>query len=619
MLANQRTGRFPSQVQTGDAAYFLTKQEFDFVANETSFAQLQDEASRSLSLDPQRLMGEVDIFRQSVNRNPQTFQVPQDNGDRFFQKMNLALYLKNRTRNQQTAQDLTNIQAISNAAVDFIASNYPYNFTTKGPLSTATETKNALNSMPPSDLYAAVIRTFNAYSPGGGGRTNADPALAAIFPVGSLTARLPTAFTAGLLAGGGAGVDQLAKYHDIFKALNDKNEAVDGSEKDLPAIGGLKICSPKAEHHLLDDSDALPGAFDAGNILTYYLRAKQFVSINNGVGVYGAAAKHESDELVDAQGKLDASIRAVAPVAFAAGPWTGENYDTLKIYVMNVVNRGKKISGSEIWTNPAGTRLGTVAKPLTYVAQNDPNASYLMRMLFNIGARLQKDAFYRETNFKNVLEDCGMSMDQFAQLVENSVTTVYWPDCVANQLSLDEIRNLVTGLGINLPGSETMNKIELCSLILTSVGFRAEDFNDPNFRLTSRLGSENVKRLREIIKMMRESLNPPPAANPAAGYLGFGANLAGSEQKITEGAYVMTGYTANNVTMEKATRWLNATNVDPALRSGFETYARNQNLFDLMAEKKGAAKPYGMTMDFTRSSIEQRMDGGTSSVVISKQ
>lgn len=495
------TASFPGDGTSGSAT-FMTKQEFDFIANETSFHSLMDEASRYLATSPQQLEREVELFRESVNRAPDTFRVPDDNGDRFFQKMNLGLYLVNRSRPQDR-------KLFSSSTTDSV--------------------ERVLEWMSTQINSTGWDKWGNADS--GNSEKTAKQAAEA------------------LKAKAGGGDTEL--FNELVKI--DRSIAEGSYPKDVP--------------------DYFKNTFQSANVKTAFNTAADLTK----------------------------------SLAFQR---LGKDPDLLRIFIMNLFPSGP--SGGVIGA-PSITSVADAPPKYDPNVQPNPSSASVYQILFNIGARLQKDAFYRENNFKEILEEIGMSTEQFAKLVENSVTTIYWPDCVASKNTEDEIRYLVKGLGIDDPATASMNKIQLCSYILTSVGLKPTDFGDPTFNLNDRLGNENVKNLKRIILMLRK----PGANAPGDGYLGFDNNLGipVGNKEITDGAFVMTGYTAHNVTMDKATQWLAATNVNVNTQVTFKNYSDNQNMFDLLSSRKGAPKPIAGQMDFTKAGIEKRMTRGNRSVL----
>lgn len=502
---NRNLGVTFPKYSANNTILFYTKQEFDFVANETSYQSLSTEASRYMATTTDQLENEVNIFRSSVNRAPETFRVPEDNGDRFFKKMNLGLYLVNRTQQKQYTH-LTNmgdmkgkVNQVATWISNQIVGNDGFQF------------KDAAGN---NDITVGNDALWNE-----------------------------------LITAAG---DTETLFHDLITT----QDIINNDNTQYP--------------------QGVPG----------YL-----TNIFNSAGVRARL-----------QNVQNARWRTDFPVVGNTRP----GLDLLVVFVSNMYPNFRKLTTNST-INP--TMHGHVApygkNPIVFERGPDvnPNSSSIYYILFNIGKRLQEDAFYRENNFKQILEEIGMSVDDFARLVENSVSTIYWPDCVASKSSEEDIRYLVKGLGLDDPSLAGMNKVQLCSFILTSVGFKPEDFNNDNFNLLGKLGQENVANLKRIVSMLRRD-----TTNVPAGYLGFDTNLSTANPRaISEGAFLMTGYTAHNVTMDKATDWLRATNMPADTQVTFKQYSDNQNMFDLLAARQGTAKPIGAQMDFTRQGIENRM------------
>lgn len=586
MLAQRTRQGFPETVQDPNEAWFLTRQEFDFVANEVGLEQLETESLQFLRVSPEDLWQQQEAFRKSVNQAPTTFEVPDDGGDAFFRKMNLALFMTNRLKKPQMERQLQGLLAASDATMDWINAKTKSNlYGNQLVFLKLKELKAALQGFGAQKLYDLVSLTQKAYLDGGG-RNAAPPELRELLPIGYYWDKFEAAFIA---AGNPTQsyIRNITNFRIFFNDVN--NGAVRAGAKQPPILGVADLPGP---------GEYLPKDL----LLTTMAKIDTYL-LNNLPNAGNRVAAVAAGEVCTADWNslrktIDDFRRFMTTppyFAFPAGTtWAGQTYDLLQVYAFNVMPVGQR---KKLVPYLQSDQLLTYRRDDRMYTQPSLERSTFLDVLFNIAARLKKDAFYRENNFRSVLQDIGMTTEQFAKLVENATNVLYWPDCVASRLSLDEMRSLVAGLGLALPGpdKETPTKIELCSLILTSLGFKPEDFDDDKFRPDLRLGKENVARLRQIVQAFRRSA-------PPAGYLGL------PDQKIDEGAYVMTGFTAHNVTMERAVEWLDGCRVDDDTRASMVEYARNQNVFDLMEQRQATARPLGMAMDFTREGIERRME-----------
>lgn len=490
-MKNRFTGGAPFATSTTAAnevngSVFYTKDEFGFIANEVSYNTLMNEACRLLVKSPEMLNNEVNIFRNSINRNPGSFQVPEEGSDNFFRKMNLGLYLIN------------------------LVGNYPQ---TAG---------------------AAPAPTYRLSSP-----------------------QMIRALTL---------IKQ--KYVNNGQFTPDHAALIDAVIADLRA----------GRAHGPNIEQVRPGVL--------------LLETNGGTaaGQYKAAAP------------LNGAPQSIQDLDNDGNGNSPPAPPSVLLTVLHELSTSTSF-GRQI--NP-GKGIGHFGK---FSVGGNPMDVTSTKLLNNIGTRLAKDPYYRENNFREILQEVGMSMDEFARLVENSVSIIFWPDCIASKSTESDLRFLIKGLGLGVSDSDLANKSkpELCSLILTSSGLKPSFF-EKDFNMQQELGLDGVQHLKEVIravKLLKTGENFP------GGYLGFaagGADLGNpNNRKITVGAYLMTGFTAHNVTTDKAIKWLSATGVDHSTVISFKNYSDNDNVFDLLEKRRTGPRTVNTKMEFTGEGVERRL------------
>ena len=495
---------FPSQNSNG--SHFYTKSEFDFVASDVSYNSLVNEAVHVMQISPEMLDQHVQMFTQSVNRDPNIFRVPNDGGDVFFKKLNLGLVIVNLSNAAARSSLKSRSDQVLRWIVDGFASILPgaavpadellaFNnarskLLTKpflGVTKTLAETSEAINLIPDKDLYNAVVQIANGYG--------------------------------------------------------------------------------------TDRGTAIAAAGATGNILGTYLPLMPKAKI-------GAEIFDNSQP----------------------SPWLvgGTGLDLLNVWVTNVY--------------PALNKEKAMINPNQFRMNGAPRQSVggsADRILINIGEKLSTDAFFRERNFREVLQEVGVSMDQFEKLIENSMDVIYWPDCVSSKLDDASIRLLIKGLGLGHENLESMSKMEMCSYILQALGYTSARMKDGTFDWSTIIKDDKLIKLHQIVAAIRR----PGLGEIPAGYLGahekelkFSNGLPPGNKGVTVGAYALTGFSAHNVTMDKATKWLQATGVDAATQISFTSYAQNQNVFDMLPARNRARNiDFSSQMDYTKDMLDSRI------------
>ena len=148
---------------TGDPI-FMTEPVFDFLANEVSFEHFEAEICTLLMISKEDFAREVELFKESINKAPKIFQVPDDGGNLFFRKMNYGLYLVNSHRSNVLQTHIENLYELSDNVVNYISIHIGETLlfgTIYNPYDAATA-KQTLRSKSAQDLYSEILKERNA-------------------------------------------------------------------------------------------------------------------------------------------------------------------------------------------------------------------------------------------------------------------------------------------------------------------------------------------------------------------------------------------------------------------------------------------------------------------------
>ena len=243
--------------------------------------------------------------------------------------------------------------------------------------------------------------------------------------------------------------------------------------------------------------------------------------------------------------------------------------------------------------------------------------------------KLRTQPVFRESVIKDIIEETGLSYQEFVDNLENVRDLIFWPRCIQSKYDTHQLILIAKSVGLDL--NENMSKVEICSELIHSLGdvFEPTDhggqkptvnwirdqqaFNNAN-RFWNVFGNraagqgreevkgkkmlhlknkQNLSILRDAFYGSTETRNPKierqnqivsevHSVNNQQSFKMIGINDLG----YINGDILLTSYTTTNFISEKLTQWLDACSVDKAMVATYIDYLQGENSLDKIFNMK---------------------------------